>query len=56
MGNDIKYSPRTAIKLQTLADFKAKWTEVQTLTQDITKEYWTLYFDGSVMGPVQGPT
>jgi hypothetical protein len=38
MGNDIKYSPRTAIKLQTLADFMAKWTEVQTPTPNITHE------------------
>jgi ribonuclease HI len=32
----------------------AKWTEVQTLTSDITHECWTLYFDGSVMGPSVG--
>jgi hypothetical protein len=55
MGYDIKYVPRTTIKLQSLADFIAEWTEVQTPTSDITHEYWTLYFDGSVMGPHAGP-
>jgi ribonuclease HI len=40
--------------LQALADFVAEWTEVQTLTTDITHEFWTLYFDGSVMGPDAG--
>jgi hypothetical protein len=28
--------------------------EVQTLTPDVVHEYWTLYFDGSVMGPDAG--
>jgi hypothetical protein len=51
MGYDIKYVPCAAIKSQALANFIAEWTEVQTLTPDITHEYWTLYFDGSVMGP-----
>jgi hypothetical protein len=55
MGYDIKYTPRTAIKSQALADFVAEWMEVQTLTPDVTHEYWTLYFDGSVMGPNMGP-
>jgi hypothetical protein len=54
MSYDIKYAPLTAIKSQALADFVAKWTKVQTLTPDITHEYWTLYFDGSVMGPGAG--
>ena len=28
--------------------------EVQHLTLDITHEYWTMYFDGSVMAPGSG--
>jgi hypothetical protein len=51
MGYDIKYAPCTVIKSQALADFVAKWTEVETSTPNVTHEYWTLYFDGSVMGP-----
>ena len=30
-------------------DFIAEWTEVQLPTPDVTHEYWTMYFDGSVM-------
>jgi len=51
MGHDIRYIPRTAIKSQALADFIVGWMEVQLLTPDITHEYWTMYFDGSVMAP-----
>ena len=54
MGHDIRYSPRTAIKSQALADFITKWTEVQLPTPDVTHEYWTMYFDGSVMAPGSG--
>ncbi|XP_039809411.1 uncharacterized protein LOC120672871 [Panicum virgatum] len=38
----------------SLADFIAEWTEVQSPTPEISHEYWTLYFDGSVMGPGTG--
>ena len=51
MGHDIKYIPRTTIKSQALMDFVAEWTEVQLPTLDVTHEYWTMYFDGSVMAP-----
>ena len=51
MGHDIRYTPCTAIKSQALVDFVAKWTEVQLLTLDVTHEYWTMYFDGSIMAP-----
>jgi len=54
MGYDVKFVPRTAIKSQALADFIAEWTEVQAPTPEISHEYWTLYFDGSVMGPGAG--
>ena len=35
-------------------DFVAEWTEVQLPTPDITHEYWTMYFDGSMMVPGLG--
>ncbi|XP_066373520.1 uncharacterized protein [Miscanthus floridulus] len=54
MGHDIRYAPRTTIKSQALTDFVAKWTEVQLPAQDVSHEYWTLYFDGSVMAPDSG--
>ena len=54
MGYDVKFVPRTAIKSQALADFIAEWTEVLAPTPEISHEYWTLYFDGSVMGPGVG--
>ena len=54
MGHDIRYIPCTAIKSQPLVDFVAEWTEVQLLTPDVTHEYWTMYFDGSVMAPGSG--
>ena len=51
MGHDIRYTPRTAIKSQALVNFVAEWTEVQLPTPDVTHEYWTMYFDGSMMAP-----
>ena len=54
IGYDVKFVPRTAIKSQALADFIAEWTEVQATTPEISHEYWTLYFDRSVMGPGAG--
>jgi len=54
MGHDIRYIPCTAIKSQALVDFVAEWTEVQLLTPDVSHEYWTMYFDGSVMAPGSG--
>jgi len=35
-------------------DFIAEWTEVQLPTPDVTHEYWTMYFDGSIMAPGSG--
>ncbi|XP_039811637.1 uncharacterized protein K02A2.6-like [Panicum virgatum] len=55
MGYDVKFVPRTVIKSQALADFIAEWTEVHAPTPEISHEYWTPYFDGSVMGPGVGP-
>ena len=54
MGHNMRYIPRTTIKSQALMDFVAEWTEVQLPTPDVTHEYWTMYFDGSVMVPGSG--
>ena len=54
MGHDMRYIPRTTIKSQALVDFVTDWTEVQLSTPDVTHEYWTMYFDGSVMAPGSG--
>jgi len=54
MGHDIRCIPHTAIKSQTLLNFVAEWMEVQLLTPNITHEYETMYFDGSVMAPGSG--
>ena len=49
MGHGISYAPRMAIKSQVLADFVAEWTEIQMPPAVIDQEYWTMYFDGSLM-------
>ena len=49
MGQGISYAPRMAIKSQVLADFVTEWTEVQMPPAVIDQEYWTMYFDGSLM-------
>ena len=49
MGQGISYAPRMAIKSQALADFITEWTEVPMLPAAIDQEYWTMYFDGSLM-------
>ena len=54
MGHDIRYIPCTTIKSQALTDFVTEWIEVQLSTLDVTHEYWTMYFDGSVMAPGSG--
>ena len=54
MGHDIRYIPCTAIKSQALVDFVTKWMEVQLPTLDVTHEYWTMYFNVSVMAPGSG--
>ena len=49
MGQGISYAPRTAIKSQVLTDFVVEWTEVQMPPAVVDQEYWTMYFDGSLM-------
>ena len=49
MGQGITYASWTAIRSQVLADFIAEWTEVQMPPAVVDQEYWTMYFDGSLM-------
>src|SRR5438128_8937306 len=46
---ELTFQPRTAIKFQALVDFIAEWTEVQTSAITEKLEYWSMYFDGSLM-------
>jgi hypothetical protein len=45
---NIDFSPRKAIKSQALADFVAKWTEIQQPAPDTLLDHWKMYFDGSL--------
>ena len=38
-----------AIKSQVLANFIAEWIKVQMPPAVVDQEYWTMYFDGSLM-------
>ena len=49
MDQGITYAPQMVIKSQVLADFIIEWTEVQTPPVVVDQEYWTMYFDGSLM-------
>ena len=49
MGQGISYASRTAIKSQVLANFVAEWTEAQMPPAVVDQEYWTMYFNGSLM-------
>ena len=49
MGQGISYAPRSAIKSQALADFITEWTEIQMSPAVVNQEYWTMYFDRSLM-------
>jgi hypothetical protein len=46
---NIDFTPRKAIKSQTLMDFIAEWTELQQPTPYAILDYWKIYFDGSLM-------
>ena len=54
MDQGITYASRMAIKSQVLADFIAEWTEVQMPPTVVDQEYWTMYFDGSLMKKAAG--
>ena len=54
MGHGIRYILCTTIKSLALMDFVTERTEVQLPTPNITHEYWTMYFDGSIMVPGSG--
>jgi hypothetical protein len=45
---NIDFKPRTAIKLQALVDFMAKWRENQLPTPIERPQHWVMYFDGSL--------
>ena len=49
MDQGIAYAARMVIKSLVLTDFIAEWTEVQTPPAVVDQEYWTMYFDGSLM-------
>jgi hypothetical protein len=42
MGQNITYTPRSAIKSQVLADFVAEWTAIQTPPASIEHETWIM--------------
>src|SRR5204863_4378696 len=46
---ELTFQPRTTIKSQALIDFITEWTEVQIPAITEKLEYWTMYFDGSLM-------
>jgi ribonuclease HI len=45
---NIKFKPRTTIKLQALVDFMAEWRENQLPTPTERLEHWVMYFGGSL--------
>ena len=49
MDQGITYAPRMAIKSQVLTNFVAEWTEIQMPPVAINQEYWSMYFDESLM-------
>src|SRR6266542_4376710 len=46
---ELSFQPRMAIKSQALVDFLAEWTKTQIPAITEKLEYWTMYFDGSLM-------
>jgi hypothetical protein len=49
MDKDISHAPWSAVKSQALVDFVAEWTKTQQPPAPMDQEYWTMYFDGSLM-------
>ena len=48
-SHGIQYEPRTAIKLQALADFLVDWAETQYAPPAPGMDCWRMHFDGSKM-------
>src|SRR6266498_3683724 len=46
---ELTFQSRMTIKSQALVDFITEWTEVQTPAITEKLEYWTMYFDDSLM-------
>ena len=44
----IEFTPRSTIKSQSLADFVAKWTEIQEPPPYTRSEHWIMYFNGAL--------
>ena len=49
MGQGITYASQMAIKSQVLVDFITEWTKVHMPPAVVDQEYWTMYFDRSLM-------
>ena len=49
MGQGISNASQMAIKSQVLANFIAEWTNIQMPLAVVDQEYWTMYFDRSLM-------
>jgi hypothetical protein len=45
---NVDFNPCKAIKSQALADFIAKWTEIQQPTPKTILDHWKMYFGGSL--------
>ena len=46
---ELSFQPQMAIKSQALTNFIGEWMEIQTPTAVEKLEYWTMYFDDSIM-------
>jgi hypothetical protein len=53
MGQNIAYTPRSAIKSQVLADFVTEWTKIQTPPAPIEHEIWIYFLAGNGSGKVE---
>src|SRR6266511_1811944 len=46
---ELSFKPHKDIKSQALINFLVEWTEIQTPAITEKLEYWTMYFDDSLM-------
>jgi hypothetical protein len=49
MGEGITYASQATIKSQVLTNFVIEWIETGMPLAPVEQEYWTMYFDGSLM-------